>query len=122
MYECSFPVLTLATWTLIKRMRLPLVSATLAVSFVILLNLFVSNPTPRDKRDINDNSSFEQQFEPKIGQQIDNGVRIGQEKSNGDLLMLFSQELWDNVNNDDDWDAVSGSVCCLVSSLIKIRR
>jgi hypothetical protein len=82
-------------------MRLPLLAATLGMVCILTLDLFVFDPTQRQGRE-----------EMGAAAQEAAEAAAKEEDKKEEETLLFSQTLWDNVVNDDDWDAVS-YICCV---------
>lgn len=76
--------------TYIKRMRLPLLAATIGMVFILLLDLFIIDTRPVTREDRAAIQAQEAE-EDKIDRKD----------------LLFSQAAWDSVQDTDDWDAVS---------------
>ncbi|KAK7504369.1 hypothetical protein BaRGS_00004235, partial [Batillaria attramentaria] len=79
--------------TCLKRMRLPLLAATISMCFLLVLDMFVLGPG---------NLSVEDKAEQQ------QNVEDSQDKDDRKALR-FSQEDWDNVQESDDWDQIFDS-------------
>ncbi|KAK7094718.1 uncharacterized protein [Littorina saxatilis] len=80
--------------TCLKRMRLPLLAACIAMGCILMLNAFVFDTTARSTREESAQAELEQQ---------------AQEDKKEEKTLLFDQSLWDNIQEGDDWDAIFDS-------------